>query len=114
MPQDPTNSIDELTSLIGDDFRPESLDQIHDTLRLIGVVLGQMTLLEIATSPAAEAAPRVAAARALMKLDEAPERIAERLRKSVFSRLSVAELGAMIDKVKKGETNLKDLIEQSK
>lgn len=100
--------------MIDGDLRPEGLDQIHDTLKLIGVVLGQMALLEVVTNPAIEAAPRVAAARALMKIDEAPERIAERLRKSMFSRLSVAELGAMIEKVKKGETNLKDLIVQSK
>lgn len=99
-----------MDDLIAGDLQPETLDQIHDTLKLIGVVMGQMALLEVITSPLAEAAPKVAAARALMKIDEAPERIAERLRKSSFSRLSVAELGAMIEKVKKGETNLKDLI----
>lgn len=102
-----------MDELIDGDLRPETLDQIHDTLKLIGVVLGQMALLEVATDPKAEAAPKVSAARALMNIGEPPERIAERLRKSMFSRLSVAELGAMIEKVKKGESNLKDLLKQS-
>lgn len=103
-----------VSELVDENFQPELLDQVHDTLKLVGVVLGQMALIDVVNNPLAKPEARVTAAKALMQIDEAPERIAERLRKSVFSRLSVQELGAMIEKVKKGETNLKDLIEQSK
>ena len=108
------DAIETLTGLLGEGFKPEGMDQVHDTLKLVGIVLGQMALLEIITDKDAEDSDRVAAARLLLSVKEAPEIIADRLRKSSFARLKTEELGAMIEKVKKGETNLKDLIEQSK
>lgn len=107
----PADAIATLSALLDEGFRPEGLDQVHDTLRLVGLVLGQMALLEIITDREAEDSDRVAAARLLLSVKEAPESIAERLHKSAFSRLNTEELSSMIQRVKKGETNLKELIQ---
>jgi hypothetical protein len=108
----PTDAPKILTDLLKDGFKPETLDQVHDTLKLLGVVLGQMALLEIATDPAAETAPRVSAARALMKIDESPEAISERLKKSALAGLTVAQLGLIIDNIKNGDTDVAGMIKK--
>ena len=108
----PTDAPKILTDLLKDGLKPERLDQVHDTLKLLGVVLGQMALLEIATDSTVEAAPRVSAARALMKIDESPEAIAERLRKSAFVGLTVSQLKIMVERLGKGDTDVAGMIDK--
>lgn len=108
----PTDATEILTGLLKDGFKPERLDQVHDTLKLLGVVLGQMALLEIATDKGADTAPRVSAARALMKIDESPEAIAERLQKSAFVGLTVEQLRIMVEKIGKGETDIVGMLQK--
>lgn len=109
-----TEATQALADLLGDKFSPDRLDQAHDLLKLLGIVLGQMALLEIVTDRAADEKARVSAARALMSVKEDPETIAERLRRSVFAGLTTGQLGAMVEEVKKGEKDLSDLIRQFK
>lgn len=106
----PKTAVEELTGLLGSGFKPEGLDQVHDTLKLLGIVLGQMALLEIITDKEAEDSDRVSAARLLLSTRESPEAIAERLRKSTFARLNTEELTSMIQEVKKGNNDIQGLI----
>lgn len=96
-------ALDTLTQLLSAGIAPKKLDEIHDLLRLLGVVLGQVALLDVATDPNARAQARVAAARALTDLHESPEKIAERLRRSPFADLTVAQLEGIVEAVKSGQ-----------
>lgn len=108
----PPAAVDLLAQLLKDGFRPERLDELHDFLRLLGVVIGQVTLLSVATSPTAEAAPRVSAAKALLDIKETPETLAERIRRSPFSGLTLADLEAMITRIRNGDVDPHSLIQK--
>lgn len=100
-----------LTSLLSSGFKPEKVDELHDFLKLLGVVIGQVTLLTVATSSLAEAAPRVSAAKALLDIKETPEALAARLRQSAFAGLTVAQLESLVSHIRSGETDIQSLIE---
>lgn len=106
-----TEATQVLTDLLGDKFSPDRLDQAHDLLKLLGIVLGQMALLEIVTDRGADEKARVSAARALMSVKEDPETIAERLRRSVFADLTTENLHEMFEKARKEENGLDKLLE---
>lgn len=110
----PKDAVEALTGLLGEGFKPEGLDQVHDTLRLLGIVLGQMALLEIITDKDAEDSDRVAAARLLLNTKESPESIADRLKRSSFTRLPTEKLASMIQEVKKGKNDIQGLINSLK
>ena len=99
-----------LSSLLSSGFKPEKIDELHDFLKLLGVVIGQVTLLTVATSSLAEAAPRVSAAKALLDIKETPESLAERLRHSQFAHLTVANLETLVSKIREGDTDIPSLI----
>lgn len=84
------------------DMTPEGLSATHDFLRLMGTVIGQITLLSIATGSEGPSAPRVAAARALRDLEETPEAIAERLRSTQFEGLDTKDLHTIVEKIREG------------
>lgn len=94
-----SDSLDALEGVLSK--TPEGLGESYDMLRLIGVVVGQITLLDVATGTTV-ASDRVAAAKALVALKEEPVNIAERLRSSQFSGLNTGELHQMIEDVKGG------------
>lgn len=110
----PKDAVETLTGLLGEGFKPEGQGQVYDTLRLLGLVLAQMALLEIITSKEAEDSDRVAAARLLLNTKESPEGIADRLRKSSFAGLKTEELANMIQQVKKGDQDIQGLIQSLK
>jgi len=112
MKRDASKAAEYLTELLAEGYKPQSLDQVHDTLKLVGVILGQMTLLDIATSPLAEPASRVSAARALLNLKESPDAIIERIRRSPFAGLNAEQLSAMVAKVRAGESDLSKLLKE--
>lgn len=95
----PDQAVVEVAKLITEKFVPQSLDQLHEYLKLLGIVVGQFTLLEMATS-STDAKARVAAARALLSNKERPEDVAERLRRSPFAHLSAEQLHAIIKEAK--------------
>jgi hypothetical protein len=101
-------AIAELESLVNEGLNPKSLDQLYDTLKLFGVILGYSALLDAAVNGTDK--ERVPAARALINLKEDPEGIAERLRRSRFAHLSIEELKGIVQKINDGETNLKELL----
>lgn len=71
---------------------PEGLESIFDSQRLIGVVLAQMSLLDIMVNSASGEERRKAAYQFLRSVDEDPERIADRLRASAFQDMSLEQL----------------------
>ena len=103
-------AVEMLAHLVSLGFKPERLDELHDYMRLLGVVLGQMTLLTIATSSHAKDEARVSAAKALMQLKETPEALAERLKRSPFADLTVAQLEAIVSQLKTGNTDIPAII----
>ena len=72
------------------------LDQIFELQRLMGPIIAYKRLLEIVINSADDKEVRMAAAKLLDHSGEEPEKIAERIRKSVFSELSLEELDAVV------------------
>lgn len=104
-----SKGIEALENLL--DFKPETLDQSHDLLRLAGVVLAQLTLLQVLTDPMASSRDKVSASRILLDIKEPPEAIAERLRRSPFAHLSTEELKELIEKAVNSKTSLRKVLE---
>lgn len=73
----------------------DRLDYIYDLQKLLGVVLGLQALLQVVVLSGDDKA-RVSAAKELVRLDEDPDQIAERLRSAPFSDMSVDELEAIV------------------
>ena len=82
---------------IGEDVELSRLDQISDLQRLMGPVIAYKILLEIAINSGDAKERRMAAAKILDASTEDPERIAERLRSSIFRDVSIEELQAVVD-----------------
>ena len=72
------------------------LDQIFDLQRLMGPVIAYKRLLEIVINSGDDKEVRMAAAKLLDHSEESPARIAERLRASIFSELTIEELQAVV------------------
>jgi hypothetical protein len=110
-----TTAIDQLSKLYLDGYQPKKLDELYDMLKLLGVVLGQIALLEVVSNPVSnDEKAKVAAARALISLKEDPESIAERLRRSPFAELTIEELHGIVQKVQEGQTDLVALATEAK
>ena len=112
-PAPPSAALDALLDLQGANFQPQRLDEIHEYLKLLGVVLGQIALLDVATASLTgkgDAAAKVAAARALMSLKEKPEAIVERLRRSPFTDLRFQDLESIVQQLKEGGVSLQDAL----
>lgn len=83
------------------DMSLEGLSESHEFLRLLGAVVGQITLLDVATGTSDPKA-RASAARALLDLKEKPEQIAERLRSSKFKDLQTSDLKTIVEDIRDG------------
>lgn len=90
-------------------MHPEKLAQAYDRLRLIGMVLGQLALLEIITDPDAGATAKAQAARTLTSLIDDPKMVADALEHSPLAGKSPEELRELIDKLKQDEITLEDI-----
>lgn len=89
-------TIEAAQSIIGEDMEFERLDQIYDLQRLIGPVIAYKILLEIAINSADSKEKRMAASKLIDAVNEEPERVAERLRASVFADLTLEQLQAVV------------------
>lgn len=90
-------TIETAADIIGGDHLDFSrLDQIFDLQRLLGPVIAYKALLEIVINSSDSKECRMAAAKILDHSGEDPEKIAERLRASIFSELSIEELQAVV------------------
>lgn len=103
MPDKPqVSAIEALSTLIGDKLDLSKLDQTHDLLRLLGIVMGQIALLETVTSKTSDSRAKVAAAKILTSTKERPEAIAERLHRSPLADLSYDDLQKIVERVARG------------
>jgi hypothetical protein len=91
----------------------EGLDITYDELRLIGSVVGLITLLQVATY-SGDAKARTSAARILVDLKEEPSDIVERLKAAPFADLSANQLAFVIDQMATGRTDLDKLYEEAR
>ena len=101
--QDSRTAAEVLEGLLGEGFRPDRMDQYYDTFKLMGVVLGQLALLRVVTNPLAEDKDLVSAAKALIATKEDPDQMAERLRASSLSDLTVDQLRSIISQIEAGK-----------
>ncbi len=111
--RDKLEAVDALASVLADGFQPKRLDEMYDLLKLVGVVLGQIALLEEAVD-GADPKARVSAARVLVSLKEDPAAIAERLKRSPLADLNIEQLQRIVQGVKSGETDVGKLIQEVK
>jgi hypothetical protein len=95
-PRTMDNSLSQAESYVGSGITFDRLDQIFDLQRLFGPVIAYKILLEIAINAEDVKERRQAASKLLDATSEEPEKIASRLRESIFSSLSLAELEAMV------------------
>lgn len=79
-----------------EEVSPEQLYLVFDRLRLIGMILGQLGLLEVVLDPDAGATAKATAARALTQLGEEPQTIVDRLKSSPLASKSPDELRALL------------------
>lgn len=93
------------------ELEPTSLGTLHEKLKLMGVVLGQLALIEVVCDPDAGATAKATAGKVLTQLAGDPHTIAERIKASEFADKSPEDLRAMIERLKSGETSLDQLIE---
>jgi hypothetical protein len=90
------DSIEQAEAVVGENMRFERLDQIYDLQRLMGPVIAYKVLLEIVINSSDDKERRQAASRLLDSAAEEPEKIANRLRASIFHELSLEELQAVV------------------
>lgn len=88
--------IEQAQAIVGTKVEFDRLDQIFDLQRLIGPVIAYKKLLEITINSVDPKEQRLAASKLLDSAGEDPERIAERLRASIFHNLSLDELHAIV------------------
>lgn len=81
---------------IGQDIQFGRLDQIFDLQRLMGPVIALKVLLEISINSVDPKERRLAASQLLQSAGEDPAKIADRLRASLFSELSLDEIEAIV------------------
>ena len=91
-----TNSIEQAEAFIGTQLQFDRLDQIFDLQRLMGPVIAYKILLEVAINSSDVKERRMAASKLLDAAGEDPEAIANRLRQSIFSELSLYQLQAVV------------------
>jgi hypothetical protein len=109
------SAVETLSDLVNSGFQPGKLDEYHDLLKLLGVVLAQVALLDVVSNPVTESKDRVSAARVLLNFTkESPENIAERLRRSPFAELTIEQLQTIVEGVKKGHTDIAALVQAAK
>lgn len=99
-----------LVDVLESGLTPQTLDQVYDVLKLMGIVLGHATLLEVATNSAAKDTDRVNAAKVLATVKDSPEDIAERLKRSQYASLSVDQLRSIVRQLESGERDLTSLL----
>ena len=107
-----TPAVRALSDILESGINPQSLDQVYDLLKLMGIVLGHATLLEVATDPEAKDTDRVNAAKVLATVKDNPEDIAERLKRSHYASLSVDQLRSIVKQLESGERDLTSLLKE--
>jgi hypothetical protein len=103
------NAVDQALSL---NLHGRGLDVTYDQLRLMGAVVGQIALLQIAAFSNDEKA-RASAAKTLVDLKEDPAKLVERLRAAPFADFSPKQLEYVVDQLHLGRTDLTDIYKEA-
>lgn len=106
-----SDTIELAQSFLGDDIEFTELHQVYELQSLLAPVIAYKILLEIAINAEDAKERRLAAAKLLDASTEAPERIANRLRESMFKDLTLEQLQAIIQT---GQTNPAKALEMFK
>lgn len=89
------------------------LDVTFDQLKLLGAVVGMVTLLQVAaTSPDDKA--RASAAKVLVDMKEDPATVVERLRAAPFNDLTMKGLQYVIDQMAEGRTDMEPIYTEAR
>jgi hypothetical protein len=104
-------TISEAQAFLGDGLELSRLDQIYDLQKLLGPVIAYKVLLGIVINSGDPKEQRLAASKLLDSAGESAERVAERLRASVFRDLSLSDLEAIIQT---GHTDLSKAVAEVK
>jgi hypothetical protein len=91
---------------------PDQLHTVHEKFKLIGLVLGQLALIEVVCDPNASDTARASAGKTLTSLKEDPITISERLKESQFADMSPEELKTFISDLKTGDKTVDHLLEE--
>jgi hypothetical protein len=105
----PVSAANEMLENVLDFPTAENLSSSYDLLKLIGLVVGHITLLQAAVGPDPKAA--VAAARALVSLKEDPDSVAERLKAGPFASLTTEDLRRVVNELSDG-SNPRQVLER--
>lgn len=89
-------TIEAAQAILGEDLEFSRLDQVSDLQRLMGPVIAYKILLELSINASDPKEQRLAAAKILDSSKEDPEKISQRLRKSIFSDLTLDQLQAVV------------------
>ena len=89
-------TIEAAQAILGEDLEFSRLDQVSDLQRLMGPVIAYKILLELSINASDPKEQRLAAAKILDSSKEDPEKISQRLRKSIFSELTLDQLQAVV------------------
>ena len=84
------------------------LDVTFDQMKLLGAVVGMVTLLQIAAYSNDDKA-RASAAKVLIDLKEEPAEIVERLKAAPFNDLNMKGLEFIIDQMAEGRTDMQEM-----
>lgn len=99
---------DALTEVMQIGTFAKGLDITYDELRLMGSLIGLVTLLQVATYSQDEKA-RTSAAKSLIDLKEDPADIVERLKSAPFGNLSIKSLEYVVKELSDGRTDLEEI-----
>lgn len=102
------DAVEAAEAFIGSGIQFDRLDQINDLQRLFAPVIAFKVLLELMINAADPKERRLAASQILQSTSEDPEKIALRLRASIFKDLSLEDLQAVV------QTGITDPIEAVK
>jgi hypothetical protein len=86
------------------------LDLLQDRLRLVGLILGQLALLEVVNDTDAPATARVQSAKTLTDMGGDPQTIIERLRSSTFLDKSPEELKQLVQQLQDDEIDADEFL----
>jgi hypothetical protein len=94
------------------ELEPRDLLDLNERLKLVGLILGRLALLEVVTDSSTGAGPKATAGKALTTLGEDPRALLERMKGSTFSENTPDELRQLIKDLKEGRADITDLLEE--
>ncbi len=108
-----TNTEEALRQVLALGSQGSGLDVTFDQLKLLGAVIGMVTLLQIAAYSSDDKA-KASAAKVLVDLKEDPAEIVDRLRAAPFHDLTMKGIKYVIDQMSLGRTDMEEMYEEAR